>query len=152
MKLPCCAAIMICCLGAGIGIDMSISMASAQDFPRDRELLLDAAPMRPSKRIPSLIVAADGRAVFDLWCRSIAGRLEAAADGSMTVTAETPASELAQAPLPAMQGPGQCSDPRQQADEALLTALTQSSRWQAQGEGVAFTGGPQPLRFRPATN
>lgn len=147
MKLPCCAAIMLCCL-AGIGV------ASAQDlhkdFPRDRELLLDAAPMRPSKRIPSLTLAADGRATFDLWCRSIAGRIEPAADGSLTVTAETP--DLAQTPLPEMQGPGQCSDQRQQADLALLAALTQSNRWEATGEGVALTGGPQPLRFRPATN
>ena len=142
MKLPCCAAIMICCFGAGAAV--------AQDFPRDRELLLDAAPMRPSKRIPSVTVAADGRATFDLWCRSVAGRIEPAADGSVTITAET--LDLTQAPLPEMQGPGQCSDQRQQADAALLAALTLSNRWQGTGEGVTLTGGPQPLRFRPATN
>ncbi len=146
MKWPCCAAIMICCFGAGV------SMASAQDFPRDRELLLDAAPMRPSKRIPSITIAADGRATFDLWCRSVAGRIDPAADGSVTITAETVATDLAQTPLPAMLGPGQCSDQRQQADEALLAALTQSNRWQAAGEGIALSGGPQPLRFHPATN
>lgn len=151
MKLPCCAAMMIC-LGTGIGMGLSTGRASAQDFPRDRELLLDAAPMRPSKRIPSLTLAADGRATFDLWCRTITGRIEATADGSVTISADTPAAELAQAPLPEMLGPGQCSDQRQQADEALLTALTQSNRWQAAGEGVALSGGPQPLRFRPATN
>jgi len=130
----------------------AIGTASAQDFPRDRELLLDAAPMRPSKRIPGVTVAADGRATFDLWCRSIGGRIEAAPDGSLTVTPETPAAGLAQTPLPDMQGPGQCSDRRQQADEALLAALIQSSRWQAAGAAVTLSGGPQPLRFRPATN
>ncbi|MDO8598130.1 MAG: hypothetical protein Q7R45_16085, partial [Sulfuricaulis sp.] len=35
---------------------------AAEQFPFDRELLLDAAPMRPAKRIPSLTVAANGNA------------------------------------------------------------------------------------------
>lgn len=142
MKLRCCAAVLMCCFGVGT--------AWAQDFPRDRELLLDAAPMRPNKRIPSVTVSADGRATFDLWCRTVAGRIEAAADGGLTVTAET--LDLTQAPLPQMQGPGQCSDERQQADAALLAALTLSNRWEVRGEGVTLTGGPQPLRFHPATN
>lgn len=35
------------------------------EFPYDRVLLLDVAPMRPLKRVPILTVAADGSATIE---------------------------------------------------------------------------------------
>ena len=40
--------------------------AKAQEFPYDRDLVLDARPMRGSKRVPILSVAATGAAQIDL--------------------------------------------------------------------------------------
>jgi len=43
----------------------------AGGFPFDQELLLDAAPMPPAKRVPILNVSPDGNATIDLWCRTV---------------------------------------------------------------------------------
>jgi len=125
--------------------------AGAAEFPFGRELLLDAAPMRPSKRIPSITVASDGSAVLDLWCRSVPAKAEVGA-GTIAIVPAVPPAELSQQELPAMQGPGQCDDQRQRADAELLAALAQAAGWTSDGEAVTLTGGPQPLRFHPATN
>jgi hypothetical protein len=46
-------------------------LATAGDsFPFGTTLILDAAPMRGSKRIPMLEIAEDGAASIDLWCAS----------------------------------------------------------------------------------
>src|SRR5262249_32834312 len=46
-------------------------LASAGDsFPFDTTLMLDAAPMRGTKRIPMLEIAENGAASIDLWCAS----------------------------------------------------------------------------------
>jgi hypothetical protein len=63
--------LMIVCalLGAGHAL-------AADEFPFDRELLLDAAPMRPGKRMPVLNVAPDGNATIGLWCKTVTARVE----------------------------------------------------------------------------
>ena len=125
---------------------------TAEAFPYGRELLLDAPPMPPSKRIPSITVAADGRAVLDLWCRNVDARAELS-EGVIAIVPDVLPQDLGQRPLPTMMGPGQCSEARMQADETLLTALMQVTGWRAAGgEAVVLTGGGQPLRFRSATN
>jgi hypothetical protein len=50
------------------------SAAQAQEFPYDRDLVLDARPMRGSKRVPVLSVAANGEAQIDLWCKRGSGQ------------------------------------------------------------------------------
>jgi hypothetical protein len=50
-------------------------------FPFDRDLLLDAAPMRPVKRVPILNVAPDGAATIDLWCKTVRGFVQLSGDG-----------------------------------------------------------------------
>ena len=52
--------------------------AAAEPFPFGQELLLDAAPMRPGKRMPILTVEANGDARIDLWCRTVPARVEIA--------------------------------------------------------------------------
>ena len=49
--------------------------AFADEFPFDREILLDAKPLPGSKRVPILEIGADGRGQVDLWCHSGAAQV-----------------------------------------------------------------------------
>lgn len=123
------------------------AVAPANDgrFPYDLELLMDTRPMPPGKRMPSMTVAQDGKALLDLWCRSVRGVVEVGA-GTVAIQAE---------PLPAnppdMQSRGQCTPARMQADEQVLAALTQMTSWQRHGQTVVFSGATT-LRFTPSSH
>jgi heat shock protein HslJ len=115
----------------------NLACASAQDFPYDRDMVLDARPMRGGKRVPVLAIAADGRAQIDLWCKR--GQGQAAIDGNtITIT-------------PAAMREEPCTPERAQADEDLIAALSQVTNWSQRGDAVTLTGA-RPLRFRLATN
>jgi hypothetical protein len=115
--------------------------APAEPFPLDQELLLDAAPMRPGKRMPAFIVEANGNARIDLWCRTVAARVEISED-AMKIEAGP-----LQEGLPEMMSAGQCTPERMQADEELLAALAQITGWRWEGAGVVLDG-PKTLIFR----
>ena len=117
--------------------------AAADQFPFDQEFLLDAAPMRPGKRMPILLVEPNGNAKIDLWCKSVPARVEIS-DMTMKI-------ELGPLPegLPEMLSAGQCTPERMQADQELLTVLAQVTGWQRQNEGIILLG-PSPLKFRPS--
>ena len=83
--------------------------AQAQEFPYDRDLVLDARAMRGSKRIPVIAVSADGQAQIDLWCKRGTGQVAIAGD-AITITIGTMNDEP-------------CTAERQQADEEMLAAL-----------------------------
>src|SRR5438132_2435625 len=51
-----------------------------EDFPFDRDLMLDARAFPGSRRVPILEIAADGRAQVDLWCKTGAARVEVAGE------------------------------------------------------------------------
>ncbi|MDD1721851.1 MAG: META domain-containing protein, partial [Euryarchaeota archaeon] len=104
-----------------------------------------AAPMRPGKRMPILTVEANGDARIDLWCRTVPARVEIA-DMAIKIDAAPLPEEL-----PAMQGAGQCTPERMQADGDLLIALVQMTGWRREGDAIVLVGAT-PLRFRPATN
>jgi heat shock protein HslJ len=114
------------------------SGASADSgFPFDQELLLDASPMRGSKRIPSMDVAANGAIALEMWCNRIEGQVVVAAD---TITVLTgPATNRA------------CPPERAERDADLLAALTEVTNWRRQGDVVLLIG-PRTLRFRLPTN
>jgi heat shock protein HslJ len=114
-----------------------------QNFPVGQEMLLDAAPMRPAKRVPSLTIEANGTAAIDLWCKSVAGRVELDST-AIKITAE-PLPET----LPRMMSQGQCTPARMQADEDVLSALSQVTSWRRQGEALLLIG-PTTLKFRPS--
>jgi len=114
---------------------------AADSFPFDQELLLDAAPMRPGKRMPILTVEPNGNARVDLWCRTVSARVEIS-EAEMKIEAGPLPEEL-----PAMQSAGQCTPERIQADEEMLTTLTQVTSWRRDGEGVVLQG-RQNLNFR----
>jgi hypothetical protein len=132
---------------AGILILMSVCGAgvAAEPFPFGQELLLDAAPMRPGKRMPILTVEANGEARLDLWCRTVPARVEIA-DMTMKIEAAPLPEEL-----PAMQGAGQCTPERIKADEEMLASIIQVTEWRREGDSILLIG-PATLKFQSATN
>jgi len=115
--------------------------AAAEPFPFDQDFLLDAAPMRPGKRMPGLNVEPNGNARIDLWCRTVAARVEIS-DTAIKVEA----GSLPENP-PEMQSAGQCTPERMQADEELFATLVQVTAWRREGETIVLEG-PKSLRFR----
>jgi heat shock protein HslJ len=111
--------------------------ALAQAFPYGSELVLDANPMRGSKKVPVIDIAQDGTADIALWCNSVKARLVVAAHTITIITGEMP--------------PRQCSPDRARADEELLTALNEATAWRMEPEVLVFSGG-RTLRFRVQTN
>ncbi len=69
-----------CLLYALVSISIGPAIASEKAFPFDRELMLDAAPMRGSKRVPILQIGENGAASIDLWCASTRGQANVGAD------------------------------------------------------------------------
>jgi heat shock protein HslJ len=115
-----------------------VTAAQAQsDFPFDRDLVLDARPMRGSKRVPILSIDESGRAQIDLWCKRGEGQATIAGD---TITI-----------MPGAMNDEPCTPERAQADENMIVALTQVTGWSRRGDIVTLTGAT-PLRFRAAAN
>jgi hypothetical protein len=115
--------------------------APADQFPFDQEFLLDAAPMRPGKRMPILTVEPNGNAKIDLWCKSVSARLEISDTAVKIETGPLPEG------LPEMLSAGQCTPERIKADEELLADFTQVTGWRRLGEGILLEG-PKTLKFR----
>jgi heat shock protein HslJ len=111
--------------------------AQADGFPFGRELLLDAAPMRGSKKVPLLDIGEAGTAEIELWCNSVKAQLVVAGDTITLINGETSAR--------------QCPPDRARAGEALLAALTDVTGWRMERSALVLTGG-RTLRFRLPTN
>ena len=127
---------------AGVAVSLTAltldrPLAAAEGFPFDQELLLDAKPMRGSKRVPTLDIRANGEVLIDLWCNSVQGQLVVAAD---TITVMTgPRTDRS------------CPPERLRGDEEVLFALQQVTNWRREGDALVLMG-PQSLRFYRATN
>jgi heat shock protein HslJ len=111
--------------------------ALAQAFPYGSELVLDANPMRGSKKIPVLDIGQDGAAEINLWCNTVMAKLVVAANTITIITGEMSSR--------------QCPPDRARADEELLTALNEATTWRMEPEALVLTGG-RMLRFRVQTN
>src|ERR1041385_6135190 len=97
-------------------IATSLPFASAEDsFPFGTTLMLDAAPMRGSKRIPMLEIAENGGAAIDLR-RPTARAQAVVADNSISIA-------------PGDVTNTQCEPERQSSDAELLAALAQVTNW-----------------------
>ena len=127
-----------CCLLC-VAVPAGIWPASAGDpaFPFARELMLDVAPMRGSKRVPILEIAENGVASIALWCASARGQADVGADSITIVLGEV--------------APAQCAPERQSGDEHLLAALSQVTNWRRHGDVIELVGATT-LRFRLMTN
>ena len=111
--------------------------ASERAFPFDREMMLDAAPMPGSKRVPIIEIDANGAASIDLWCASLRGQASVGEDSISIV--------------PGPMQPAQCPADRQSGDESLLAALAQVTNWKRSGDVIELRGATT-LRFRLMTN
>lgn len=112
-------------------------VAAAENFPFNEELLLDAKPLRGSKRVPMLEIRPDGAVLIDLWCNSVQGQLVVAAD-TITVLTGPKTSRS-------------CTPERERGDQEVLSALEQVTNWRREGDAVVLIG-PRSLRFHRATN
>ena len=106
-------------------------------FPYDRDLVLDARPMRGGKRVPILSVGADGHAQIDLWCK----RGHRAGGDRRRHRHDHRRRD----------GDEPCTPERAQADEQMIAALSAVTNWSFRGDVVTFSGGAT-LRFRAAAN
>jgi heat shock protein HslJ len=112
--------------------------AQAEAFPFGRELLLDVAPLRGSKKVPILDIGDGGSAEIELWCNAVKAQLIVAGDTITIITGEASAR--------------QCAPDRARADEDLLAALNEITSWRMERSGLVLTGGSHTLRFRTQTN
>ena len=124
-------------LGLALVIQFAAANAADRTFPYDKELRLDASPMRGSKRVPVLDVRANGEAAIDLWCNSVQGQLVIVDDTITVLTGE--------------KTDRQCPTDRAQRDDEILNALNQVTNWRRDGDTLVLIG-PRTLRFRLLTN
>ena len=128
----CVVAFAVCALGGIVAAD-----AAERGFPYNSELIMDAKPMRGSKRVPMLVIGAQGEATIEGWCNNVKAQLVVAAD---TVTILTGAwSEQ------------QCPADRMRADEELMAMLMEITHWRRDGDVLTLRG-TKTLRFRSLTN
>lgn len=126
----------ICLLASPASIVPGPAVAES-NFPFGQELLLDVKPLRGSKRVPSLEIAANGATTIDLWCNRVQSQI--------VVTGAT---------ISILRGPvivRECAPERVARDDALLEALLQATGWKRQGN-IVILEGARRLRFRIATN
>lgn len=125
---------LLCALVAGL---VWPAMAGDRAFPFDRELVLDTAPMRGSKRVPILQIDQNGVASIDLWCASGHGQANVG-ENTISIVAE---------PVEA----AECAAERQSRDQNLLAALAQVTNWRRRGDVIELLGA-MTLRFRLMSN
>src|SRR5262245_37730569 len=89
--------------------------AAERGFPFGSELMMDVKPMRGSKRVPMLVIGAQGETSIEAWCNTVKAQMVVAGD---TVTILTGGATEQQ-----------CAADRMRGDEELLDALTQVTNW-----------------------
>jgi heat shock protein HslJ len=124
---------------AGLMVLAGISAGIAADrgFPYDETLLLEAKPMKGSKRVPILQIESRGDASIDMWCNRVQAQL-VVVDATITVVLGASTEK-------------QCDPDRMQADEDLMTALQQVANWRREGDLLVLQG-ERSLRFRMSSN
>jgi heat shock protein HslJ len=128
----CVVALAVCVLGGTVAAD-----AAERGFPYNSELMMDAKPIRGSKRVPMLVIGAKGEAKIEGWCNNTEAQLVVAAD---TLTILTGASTEQQ-----------CPAERMRADQDLMAVLMEITHWRRDGDVLTLRG-TKTLRFRTMTN
>ena len=128
----CVVAFAVCVLSGIVAAD-----AAERGFPYNSELIMDAKPMRGSKRVPMLVIGAKGEARIEGWCNNVEAQMVVAAD---TLTILTGASTEQQ-----------CPADRMRADEELKAMLMEITHWRRDGEVLTLRGA-KTVRFRSMTN
>ena len=115
----------------------STGFAAEKGFPYEQELLLDARPMKGSKRIPMVEVMRRGDTKIDLWCGSVRAQF-IIVDDTVTIITDAKSTEP-------------CIPERTQADEELLGVLADVTHWQRSGDVLTLRGSKN-LKFRASTH
>ncbi|HUN96248.1 MAG TPA: META domain-containing protein [Bradyrhizobium sp.] len=133
-----------CCLNKSAMVLLAVASvlgsvrAQANDgFPFGFEMTLDTAPQPGSKRLPTLEIGDNGAATLELWCKNVKGQFSVA--GNTVVFVPGQAQE------------GACAPDRAEADDQLLSELTEATTWKRQGDDVFFVG-TKSLHFQINTN
>jgi heat shock protein HslJ len=119
------------------GLAWDTSVAAERSFPFDQELMLDARPMKGSKRVPIIEVGASGEASIDMWCNTVKAQLVVAGD-TITVVTGTKTDR-------------QCTPERVRGDDDLLAVLGQVTNWRRDDELLTLRGA-RTVRFRLGTH
>jgi len=128
-----------CCVAVAIfAVSLISAAANEPAFPFGSALFLDSPPLPGSKRIPMIEIEENGKASLNLWCASVNGSANVAAD-TITITPSVKTSSV------------QCAPDRFTRDASLLTALMQVTNWQRHGDVIDLIGTTN-LRFRMTTN
>ena len=106
-------------------------------FPFGSDMTLDVARQPGSKRLPTLEIGDNGEARLELWCKGGKGQFSVAGNTVIFVPGQLQNRD--------------CPPARAQADDDLVTTLSEATTWRRRGDLVSFTG-TKPLRFRINTN
>ena len=115
----------------------SAGVAADRSFPNDGTLLLEAKPMKGSKRVPILQIESKSDASIDLWCNTVPAQL-VVADSTITIILGAPTEK-------------RCDPDRMQADQDLMEALQQVTGWRRQDDLLVLQG-ERSLRFHFSSN
>ena len=131
-----------CCAGTVAFATAAIMLIPApieaqRAFPYGADLRLEAPPMKGSKRVPWLQFSESGSVDIDLWCATGRGRA-VVVDRTLTI-------------VPTAMRDNQCSPEQLEADKEVLVRLAQVTGWRWEGFMLVLDG-PQPMRWRPASN
>jgi heat shock protein HslJ len=116
---------------------VSAGVAADRSFPNDGTLLLEAKPMKGSKRVPILQIESKSDASIDLWCNTVPAQL-VVADSTITIILGAPTEK-------------RCDPDRMQADQDLMEALQQVTGWRRQDDLLVLQG-ERSLRFHFSSN
>jgi len=116
---------------------VSAALAADRGFPYDSVLLLDAKPMKGSKRVPILQIESRGDASIDLWCNTVPAQM-VVADSTITIILGAPTER-------------RCEADRMQADQDLMDTLQQVTTWRRQDDLLVLQG-ERSLRFHLSSN
>jgi heat shock protein HslJ len=128
------SAMMLIALASVIG---SAHAQSDNGFPFGFEMTLDTPPQPGSKRQPTLEIGDNGEASIELWCKSGKGQFSVAGNTVVFV--------------PGQMQEGACAPGRSEADDQLLSALSEATTWKRNGDDVFFVGA-RSLHFQINTN
>src|SRR5271169_5101688 len=112
---------------------VKIGPALADDrFPFGMAMTMDVARQPGSKRLPNVEIGDNGEAVLELWCKGGKGQFSVA--GNTVIFVPGPIEDR------------DCPPAKAQADDELVSALSEAVTWKRQGDYLSFIG-TKSLRF-----
>jgi heat shock protein HslJ len=124
-------------LTACLILGLAPNATAERGFPYSTEFMLDAKPMKGSKRVPMLVIGPQGDASVEGWCNTVKAHL-VVADDTLTILTGAKTEQ-------------QCAAERMRGDSELFAALLEVTHWRQEGDVLTLRG-PKTLRFRTLTN